>query len=342
MSEKKTRNTGLPRGSRDGRSRDSVGHRLKQMRDQTLKPPIGHPAPGEEPLPDVALECGWGRLIFAQTFSDPERIIQKIQGEKPDRRDIAFYVRDPHVLLANAPQDVFLDPSHTYRLNLATYRASSRTPKNFFIRRLTVQHDADAINRLYSARGMVTIPPEFFWQKRDARALCYFVAEDEKTGAILGTVTGVDHMQAFNDPERGSSLWCLAVDPQASQPGLGEALVRRLAEYFAARGAAYMDLSVLHDNTQAIRLYEKLGFRRVPFFTVKRKNTFNETLYTAPDTDESLNAYAKIIVKEARRRGIHVDVTDAEGGFFRLSFGGRSVHCRESLSEFTTAVAMSI
>ncbi|TVQ59835.1 MAG: N-acetylglutaminylglutamine synthetase, partial [Rhodobacteraceae bacterium] len=45
---------------------------------------------------------------------------------------------------------------------------------------------------------------------------------------------------------------------------------------------------------------------------------------------------------EARRRGIHVEVTDAEGGFFRLTYGGRSVRCRESLSEFTSAVAMSI
>jgi ribosomal protein S18 acetylase RimI-like enzyme len=66
----------------------------------------------------------------------------------------------------------------------------------------------------------------------------------------------VDHARAFGDPERGSSLWCLAVSPQAPHAGLGEALVRRLAEHFKARGSAYMDLSVLHDNAQAIALYE--------------------------------------------------------------------------------------
>ncbi len=49
-----------------------------------------------------------------------------------------------------------------------------------------------------------------------------------------------------------------------------------------------------------------------------------------------------IIVDEARRRGIDVEVTDAEGGFFRLTYGGRSIHCRESLSELTSGVAMSI
>ncbi len=313
------------------------------MRDHSLKPPIDDQSSTDVAVtPNYALQLGWGRLIFGQTFRDPADLISLLRQEQPNRRDIAAYIRDPHVMLANAPQDVFLDPSHTYRLNLATYRASSRTPRNFFVRRLTSKADAEAINRIYAARGMITVPPEFFWAQRDARSITYFVAEDEASGAILGTVTGVDHQRAFNDPERGSSLWCLAVDPQARPPGVGEALVRRLAEYFVARGASHLDLSVLHDNEQAIALYEKLGFKRVPFFTVKRKNPINETLFTGPEVDASVNPYAAVIIKEARRRGIHVEVTDAEHGFFRLSYGGRSIHCRESLSELTTAVAMSI
>jgi GNAT-family acetyltransferase (TIGR03103 family) len=170
-----------------------------------------------------------------------------------------------------------------------------------------------------------------------------FVAEDSGSGDVIGSITGVDHYRAFGDPERGASLWCLAVDPQAMQAGIGEALVRRLAEHFKARGCAFLDLSVLHDNEQAIALYEKIGFGRVPFFAVKRKNPINERLFAATsEDDERLNPYARIIVNEARRRGIQVDVTDAEGGFFRLTHGGQSVRCRESLSELTSAVAMSI
>ena len=148
--------------------------------------------------------------------------------------------------------------------------------------------------------------------------------------------------RGFGDVERGSSLWCLAVDPQAPHPGMGEALTRHLAEHFLARGAAYMDLSVMHDNEGALGLYDKLGFSRVHLFTMKRKNPINEKLFTGPQIDEGLNPYAKIIVDEARRRGIHVEVTDAEGGFFRLTWGGQSVHCRESLSELTSGVAVSI
>ncbi len=331
-----------PPSGRDSRPRDAGAHRLKRMRNQGMKPPIERRRTDTGPTPDSVLDLGWGRLIFGQTFTDPDRIAEALEGELPDRRDIAVYVRDPHVVLANAPQEVFLDPSHTYRLELSTYRASRRAQSGFFLRRLTARTDAEAINRIYAARGMVPVPPDFFWSTRDARTVCYFLAEDETTGEILGTITGVDHSRAFNDPERGSSLWCLAVDPQARHAGVGEALVRHLAEYFAARGLAHLDLSVMHDNTQAITLYEKLGFYRVPYFSVKRKNPINETLYTGSDHDETLNPYARIIVREARRRGIRVEVTDGERGFFALSQGGRTIRCRESLSELTSAVAMSI
>ncbi|MEO2039083.1 MAG: N-acetylglutaminylglutamine synthetase [Martelella sp.] len=333
------------KGSRDDhRAREAYTHRLKRMRSHGMKPPI----PGGEEhggmTPDASIDCGWGRVVFGQTFSDTKLLIETLRAEVPDHRDIAIYVRDPHVVLANAPQEVFLDPSHTFRLELSTYRPASKPPQGFFIRRLTSEIDAQAINRIYAARGMVVVRPDFFWRQRDARSISYFVAEEEHSGNILGTVTGIDHSRVSNDPEKGSSLWCLASDPQARQRGIGEALVRRLAEHFLARGASYLDLSVLHDNDPAIRLYEKLGFKRVPFFTVKRKNQINEKLFTGPEADdyEELNPYARLIVTEARRRGISAEITDARGGFFRLSYGGRSIHCRESLSELTTSVAMSI
>ena len=102
-----------------------------------------------------------------------------------------------------------------------------------------------------------------------------------------------------------------------------------------------MDLSVAHDNAAAICLYEKLGFRRVPVLAIKRKNAINEPLFTPPsETVDDLNPYARIIADEAMRRGIWVEVLDAETGEMRLTHGGRSVITRESLSEFTSAIAM--
>jgi GNAT-family acetyltransferase (TIGR03103 family) len=77
-------------------------------------------------------------------------------------------------------------------------------------------------------------------------------------------------------------------------------------------------------------------------FAVKRRNPINERLFAGHDPARDMNPYARIIIDEARRRGIGVDVIDAAGGVFRLSFGGRSIRCRESLSELTSAVALSI
>ncbi|XBQ15905.1 MAG: N-acetylglutaminylglutamine synthetase [Oceanicaulis sp.] len=319
-------------------SRKALNYRLKRLREHALK---SSGPPSEDRRREVEIDVGWGRLIFAQTFDDADALVQTLRAEKRDKRDIAFYVRDPHVVMSVAPQEVFLDPSHTYRLDLATYRSSAEQPKGFFIRRLCSEADAEMVNTIYVSRGMVPVEPNFFWRQRDSRTLTFLVAEDERTGQVLGAVTGVDHGRAFDDPEKGSSLWCLAVDPRAAHPGLGEALVRRLAETFQARGCACMDLSVLHDNSGAIKLYEKLGFKRAPFFTLKRKNTINQNLFIAPPPEEGLNPYARIIVDEARRRGIGVEVLDAEGGFFKLTHGGRSIVCRESLSELTNAVAMS-
>ena len=56
--------------------------------------------------------------------------------ERRRERNIAFYVEDPHVMLASAPQELFLDPSHTYRLWFAHYRAKKESARGFFIRRL--------------------------------------------------------------------------------------------------------------------------------------------------------------------------------------------------------------
>ncbi|MCC5999505.1 MAG: N-acetylglutaminylglutamine synthetase [Pararhodobacter sp.] len=317
------------------RRRAAQAHRLKRLHSAAAQAPRGATT-------DALVDCGWGRLIFAHTFQSDERLAEALRAEGPDRRDIAFYVRDPHVLLAHAPQELFLDPSHTYRLDLSTYRVASRRRKGFHVRRLNTRSDAEAVNAIYAQRRMVPVPPDFFWNARDGRMLTVLVAEDEETGAVIGSVMGVDHARAFDDPERGSSLWCLAVAAQTPHAGVGESLLRRLAEHFKARGASFMDLSVMHDNDQAIALYEKLGFRRVPVFAVKRRNVINEKLYTGPTADERLNPYARIIVDEARRRGIMVEMIDAEGGLFRLSQGGRSLRCRESLTDLTSAVSLSI
>ncbi len=300
---------------------------------------------------DVALECGWGRLVFGQTFADDHALAAELRAEELGQRDVCLYHPEAHVLVSRVPHELFVDPSYTFRRSLVPERDPAkldagliaRPPPGVVIRPQAGPDDAEAVNRLYAQAGMVMAPSEVLVDNQDDDRFCYLVAEDSASAAVVGTVTGVDHRRAIADPDAGASLWCLAVDHLSSRPGLGAALVSALGQELAARGCRRLDLSVMHDNAPAIALYEKLGFTRVPMFCVKRKNPINEPLYSGPLSDDhrALNPYARIVADEARRRGIGVTVIDAEGGFLRLSHGGRQIVTRESLSELTSGVAVS-
>ena len=315
-----------------------AGHRPSYL---PLLLPAGQPEAAGMPA-NVVVDCGWGRLLPAQTWRDPAALAHALLAERAGQRDIAFYVEKPQVVVASAPQQLFLDPSDAFRLNLTAYHPQSAGRRGFTLRRLRTRADVAAINVLYRARRMVAVDAPAVWKARASRSVSYALAEDRASGEVIGVAMGLDHVEAFADPQHGASLWALAVAPQAAHPGVGEALVRYLAEHFMARGREWMDVSVLHDNEQAIALYEKLGFQRIPAFAVKRRNAINEPLFTGGGEGlQALNPYARLLVDEAVRRGIHAEAIDAENGYFRLTLGGRSIVCRESLSELTSAVAMS-
>jgi GNAT-family acetyltransferase (TIGR03103 family) len=295
---------------------------------------------------DVVQDLGWGRLVFGQTFSATDEFGNALRAEGSGRRDIGMYLDAPHVFVALHPHEFFIDPSFTYRLVFSEpgeYRPAD--VPGLSVRFVESADDCAAINQIYVQCRMVPADVELMWaNSQDAPHMIYLVAVDDETGAVVGTVTGIDHAQLFDDPDNGSSLWCLAVDPTLSRPGAGGLLVRSLVEEFERRGRSQMDLSVLHDNEGAIALYERMGFERVPVLGIKRKNAINEKLFAPVQEQEGLaelNPYARIIADEAIMRGITVEVLDGKGGYLRLTHGGTSVVTRESLSELTNAVAMS-
>lgn len=292
-------------------------------------------------LKDKFVQCGWGRLLFGQTYQDPEALVRELLNEREGQRDVALYMRDPNVMLSYAPQQLFLDPSLTFRLALRQYSHQTKPNATVQIRSAESAEDENGINRIYKNHSMVPLFPGFLASHAHDPHLITLVAIDSSTDKVIGAVTGVDHKAAINDPDNGSSLWALAVDAQCPLPGVGMMMVHSLASTFKERGRAFMDLSVMHNNEEAISLYTKLGFEQVPVYCIKTKNAINERLFVGPEREENLNIYAKIIVDEARRRGISVDIQDAENGFFTLSLGGQTVSCRESLSDLTSAVAMS-
>jgi GNAT-family acetyltransferase (TIGR03103 family) len=307
-----------------------------------MTPDVGY----DEPAKGVVQDLGWGRLVFGQTFEDPEQFGNALRAEASGRRDIGMYLDAPHVFVALHPQEFFIDPSFTYRLNFAELGEYEPPPvSGMSVRPVTSIEECAGINQLYLQCRMVPADVDLMWNNSQSEPhMVYLVATDDETGRVVGTVTGIDHAQLFGDPDNGSSLWCLAVDPTLSRPGVGGLLVRCLVEEFIRRGRGQMDLSVLHDNEGAIALYERMGFTRVPVLGIKRKNAINERLFAPVMAEEELaqlNPYARIIADEAIMRGIAVHVLDAKGGYLQLTHGGTSVVTRESLSELTNAIAMS-
>ena len=146
---------------------------------------------GENFAANASLDCGWGRLIFAHTFKDHADLVAAINDESPGLRNLALYLRDPHVVLSLAPHELFVDPSHTYRLWFANYLAGRVQPAGFVLRRLQHRSDADHINRLLISRGMVSPEPDFIWNHRKSRVIEFFVAEDPVSGRLIGTVMGI-------------------------------------------------------------------------------------------------------------------------------------------------------
>src|SRR3954451_18263306 len=93
---------------------------------------------------DVVLELGWGRLIFGQTFADPEKLAEVLRHEGRGRRDICMYAREPQVLVALAPAELFIDPSHTYRLRFTDDDEVVSPPNGLTVRTLNDPDETDA------------------------------------------------------------------------------------------------------------------------------------------------------------------------------------------------------
>lgn len=62
--------------------------------------------------------------------------------------------------------------------------------------------------------------------------------------------------------ENRCELDTLAVDPLARRQGMGAMLVQGVCGWAGSQGGAHLGLEVRAANTAAIRLYERLGFRR--------------------------------------------------------------------------------
>jgi hypothetical protein len=106
------------------------------------------PAHLVDAMPDnVVLDLGWGRLVFGQTFSDPDHLAEVLRREEPGRRDICMYASEAHVVVAGSPHELFIDPSHTYRLRFSG-EPLAWSPTGITVRLLESPQDAEEMNRV--------------------------------------------------------------------------------------------------------------------------------------------------------------------------------------------------
>lgn len=149
----------------------------------------------------------------------------------------------------------------------------SRASGSLRIRQITAdtdERDIVAVSALAVAAygGDYTLTSEYLEEIGDVRARVASadVWAAEFDGEIVGTVTlprpGMRLHDDTADDEMDVRL--LAVDPRARRRGVGEALMRHSMEIARSRGARRI---VLHTGSQMVgaqRLYERMGFERIP------------------------------------------------------------------------------
>ena len=88
----------------------------------------------------------------------------------------------------------------------------------------------------------------------------------ERDGEVVGTVTLAPEGSAWREVARSGEgeFRMLAVLPEARRQGVGEALTQLALDRFRQLGAHAIVLSSLAEMTSAHRVYERLGFRRLP------------------------------------------------------------------------------
>lgn len=132
-------------------------------------------------------------------------------------------------------------------------------PAGFVLRRFLSATDAPALHALltkvFPERGGE--PFDGWWQKLSTDeefdpALCFLVFDARGGLAAAALCWTSAYLKDF------------AVRPDARRLGLGEALLRQVFREFHARGATHVDLKThMLENPDAVRLYERLGMRRV-------------------------------------------------------------------------------
>ena len=99
----------------------------------------------------------------------------------------------------------------------------------------------------------------------------------ERDGRIVGTIAFYPDVRLegwSNLPAGWAGFRALAVPPRMRGAGLGQALVRRCIERTRDVGSETLGIHTISLLTDAVRLYQRLGFVRCPEFDLQAADVF--------------------------------------------------------------------
>ena len=76
------------------------------------------------------------------------------------------------------------------------------------------------------------------------------------SGRVIGYI-----LTLLRERSKAARIYSLAVDPAHARRGIGRELLHAAERYARAHGRTWLRLEVRYDRPEAIRLYEKLGYR---------------------------------------------------------------------------------
>lgn len=283
------------------------------------------------------LDCGWGKILFGETYSLADKVAVDMKKEKKKERNILFYPLNPQILLTNYPQDFFLNPAYTYKIDLTNVSYQRSGKVDFSIRKVDCEKDIKELNLVYEKMKMQ--PIRLNWLESKSDAIEVFIVEDNETLEILGGAMVIDHFIAWKDFKKSTSLWSLVVNAHAKYSGIGKKLLKFIIQEYKKKKRKRLFLSVTANNFPAQKLYEYMGFIKTPILTIKNKTSINQSLFISNKIISKFSYNTKNIIQEALKRGIQVEQFYKD--FYSLNLGGISIKCEESLSELTSAITVS-
>ena len=251
-------------------------------------------------IENAILDCGWGKLLFGETFFETKKTISELKKERKTERNILFYPLDPQLMMTSNSADFFLNPAYVYKLDIKNVLNRKISRATFVVRKAETEKDIEDLNKIYVKMHMLPLRKNWFSKKDES--ITVYVVEDKKTKEIYGGMMLIDHVSAFKDEKKSTSIWSVVITSSAPYSWMGKALMKHGIQESKKRKRERIFLSVVATNIPAQRLYEQLGFVKTPILMVKNKTPINEDLFVSREIVNQFSNKTKGIIREALKK----------------------------------------